>query len=111
MSELTGCDVIYAIKPQGRIREPPLPDLAGMMAHRAGKSRHNRPSCRLEIPFTGRYLEFVCVQVQVRLGKPAILYAQRPTARALCGCDGSHIGRGRAQRLSFRLVSHLRNAD
>ena len=50
-----------------------------MMAHRAGSSRHNRPLCRLEIPLTGRYLEFVCVQVRVRLGNPAILHAQRPT--------------------------------
>jgi len=50
-----------------------------MMAHRAGGSRHNRPSCRLEIPVTGRYLEFVCGQVRVRLGKPAILHARRPT--------------------------------
>ena len=64
---------------KGRSREPPLPDLAGMMAHRAGSSRHNRPSCRQEIPFIGRYLEFVCVQVRVRLGNPAILHAQRPT--------------------------------
>jgi len=49
-----------------------------MMAHRAGNSRHNRPSCRLEIPITGQYLELLCVQVRVRLGNPAILHAQRP---------------------------------
>ena len=54
---------------------------AGMMAHRAGSSRHNRPSCRLEITVPGRYLEFVCGQVQVRLGNPAILHALRPTGR------------------------------
>jgi hypothetical protein len=62
------------------VREPLLPDLAGMMAHRAGNSRHNGPLCRLEIPVRSRYLEFVCVQVRVGLGNPAILYAQRPTA-------------------------------
>ena len=55
---------------KGRIREPPLPDLAGMMAHRAGNSRHNRPSCRLEVPVRSLYLEFVCVQVRMRLGRP-----------------------------------------
>jgi hypothetical protein len=63
----------------GCIREPPLPDLAGMVAHRAGYSRHNRPSYRLEIPVRSQYLEFMCQQVRVRLGKPAILRAQRPT--------------------------------
>jgi hypothetical protein len=65
---------------KGCVREPLLPDLAGMMAHRAGNSRHNGPLCRLEIPVRSRYLEFVCVQVRVGLGNPAILYAQRPTA-------------------------------
>jgi hypothetical protein len=48
---------------------------AGMMAHRAGRSRHNRPSRRLEIPLEADHLEFVCVQVRVRLGHLAILHA------------------------------------
>ena len=61
----------YLIPQTGRIREPPLPELAGMMAPCAGRSRHSGPSCRLEIPFTSRYLEFVCVQVRVSLGDPA----------------------------------------
>jgi len=50
-----------------------------MMALCAGNSRHNRPSCRLEIPVRSRYLEFMCQQVLVRFGNPAILHAQRPT--------------------------------
>jgi len=53
------------------------------MAHRAGSSRHNRPSCRLEIPITGRYLELVCVQLRVRLGKAAILHARSARPGAL----------------------------
>jgi len=58
------------IPKKGRVREPPLPDSAGMTAHRAGRSRHNRPPCRLEIPAGSRYLEFVCVQVRVRHREP-----------------------------------------
>jgi hypothetical protein len=42
------------------VREPPLPDFAGMTAHRAGQGRHKRPSCRLKIPVGTKYLEFVC---------------------------------------------------
>jgi hypothetical protein len=52
-----------------------LPDFAGMMAHRAGSSRHNRPSCRLKIPVGSQYLEFVCYQVRVRSESVAILPA------------------------------------
>ena len=71
--------LVLNVHKKRRIWEPPLPDLVGMMAHYAGNSRHNRPSCRLEIPVRSRYLEFMCQQVLVRFGNPAILHAQRPT--------------------------------
>jgi hypothetical protein len=42
------------------VRELLLPDFAGMLAHRAGSSRHNRPSCRLDILAISWVFEIVC---------------------------------------------------
>jgi len=50
------------------------------------------------------YLEFVCVQVRVRLGNPAILHAQRPTGGTmLTRCTPAH-GHDRTRSLVMEVT-------
>ena len=70
---------------QRDLRHPRGPGRAMLEAIIAGErnpvrlTQLARGRMRGKIPFRGRYLEFVCAQVRVRLGDPAILHAQRPT--------------------------------
>jgi hypothetical protein len=73
---------------KARSREPPPPDRAGTMDPWAGYRRHDGPSCRLESPFQRRVSRIHVLAGTGEAGEPAILPAQRPTARALRGCDG-----------------------